>query len=202
MLEERTYKIFQHSIEAKMHAGEILIPDIVEASQYIVQCLLEEGKLLVCGNGTSAALAQSLTNNLINRFERERPSLPAITLGCDLTNITSIAHESSFNEVFAKEIRALGNSGDMLIIITSNGNTSNLLQAIQAAHERNMNVITLSGQDGGDLSSLLSVNDMELLVPTDSRARIHEIHLLIIFTICDLIDEQLFGPTDDHVQSY
>ena len=196
MLEERTYKIFQRSIEAKMQTGEALLPYIVEASHMLVQCLLNEGKILVCGNGPSAALAQLFSNNLINRFERERPSLPSITLGCDLTNVTSIAYESNFNEIFAKEIRALGQSGDILVILSSSGKPSNLLQAIQAAHERNMNVITLSGRDGGNLSSLLDVNDRELLVPVDSRARIHEIHLLILFCLCDLIDEQLFGPID------
>lgn len=196
MLEERTYKIFQRSIEAKMHTGEELLPHIVEASYILVQSLLNEGKILVCGNGPSAALAQLFTNNLINRFERERPSLPAISLGCDLTNVTSIAYESNFNEIFAKEIRALGQTGDTLVILSSSGNPSNLVQAIQAAHERGMNVITLSGRDGGNLSSLLDVNDRELRVPIDSRARIHEIHLLILFCLCDLIDEQLFGPID------
>ncbi|ODS24937.1 phosphoheptose isomerase [Candidatus Endobugula sertula] len=196
MLEERTYKIFQHSIEAKMKTGEVLLPHIVSASQVLVQSLLSEGKILICGNGPSAALAQILTNQLINRFERERPSLPAIVLGCDLTNATAIAYESSFNEIFAKEIRALGSAGDTLVIISSSGNPSNLIQAIQAAHERSMNVITLTGRDGGNLSLLLDVDDVELLVPLDSRARIHELHLLSIFCLCDLIDEQLFGPID------
>lgn len=197
ILEERIYQIFQLSVEAKIQTSEQLLPQIVEASGNIVNSLLEGKKILVCGNGPSAALAQLFSNNLINRFERERPSLPAISLGCDLTNVTSIAYESSFNEIFAKEIRALGNDGDILVIISSSGNPSNLLQAIQAAHEKNMNVITLSGRDGGNLSSLIDVNDTEILVPVDSRSRIHEIHLLILFCLCDLIDEQLFGPADD-----
>jgi len=162
----------------------------------IVESLLNGNKLLNCGNGPSAALAQLFTNNLINRFERERPSLPAITLGCDLTNVTSIAYESSFNEIFAKEILALGNPGDILVILSSSGNPSNLLQGIQAAHERGMRVVTLSGRDGGNLSSLLDADDKELLVPIDSRSRIHEIHLLILFCLCDLIDEQLFSTTE------
>lgn len=196
MFEERIYKIFQASVNAKIHCGEQLLPHIVEASTVIVDCLLNGNKLLTCGNGPSAALAQLFTNNLINRFERERPSLPAITLGCDLTNVTSIAYESSFNEIFAKEISALGNPGDVLIILSSSGNPSNLLQAIQAAHERGMRVVTLSGRDGGNLSSLLDVEDKELLVPIDSRSRIHEIHLLILFCLCDLIDEQLFSSSE------
>jgi D-sedoheptulose 7-phosphate isomerase len=197
MFEERIYKIFQRSVEAKIQASEQLLPHIVEASGTMVNCLLNGGKILVCGNGPSAALAQLFTNNLINRFERERPSLPAITLGCDLTNVTSIAYESNFNEIFAKEIRALGNKGDTLVILSSSGNPSNLLQAIQTAHEKDMLVITLSGRDGGHLSALLDTNDKEILVPVDSRSRIHELHLLILFCLCDLIDEQLFGPIDE-----
>lgn len=197
MLEERLYKTFQRSIEAKMQTGEILFPDIITASQIIVDCLLNEGKVLACGNGPSAALAQVFTNNMIHRFERERPSLPAFTLGCDLANVTSVANQSSFNEIFAKEIRALGNSGDILVILSSSGNPSNLIQAVQAAHDREMPVIVLSGRDGGNISSLLDVNDKELRVPVDSRSRIHEIHLLILFCLCDLIDEQLFCCTEE-----
>ncbi|MGS2717727.1 SIS domain-containing protein [Eionea flava] len=196
MFEERIYQIFQSSVNAKIQCSEQLLPHIVEASAIIVESLLNGNKLLTCGNGPSAALAQLFTNNLINRFERERPSLPAITLGCDLTNVTSIAYESSFNEIFAKEIRALGNPGDVLVILSSSGNPSNLLQGIQAAHERGMRVVTLSGRDGGNLSSLLDTEDKELLVPIDSRSRIHEIHLLILFCLCDLIDEQLFSSTE------
>lgn len=196
MTEERLYKLFQQSVEAKMSAGEILIPDIINAASMMVECLLHGGKFLVCGNGPSAALAQILSNSLINRFERERPSLPAITLGCDLTNVTSVANEKSFNEVFAKEIKALGNDGDILLILSSSGNPSNLVQAIQAAHEKNMAVIALNGRDGGNISSLLDTKDRELRVPSNARGRIHEIHLLIIFCLCDLIDEQLFGPLE------
>jgi D-sedoheptulose 7-phosphate isomerase len=196
MFEERIYEIFQRSVEAKIQTSEQLLPLIVNASETLVNSLVNDGKILVCGNGPSAALAQLFTNNLINRYERERPSLPAIALGCDLTNVTSIAYESSFNEIFAKEIRALGNTGDILVILSSSGNPSNLIQAIQAAHEREMTIIVLSGRDGGNLSSLLDVNDKEIIVPIDSRSRIHEIHLLILFCLCDLIDEQLFGPSE------
>jgi D-sedoheptulose 7-phosphate isomerase len=196
MSEERLYKLFQQSIEAKMDAGEALFPDIIEAGQMMVECLLNEGKILLCGNGPSAALAQILTNNLINRFERERPSLPCFTLGCDLTNVTAIANETSFNEIFAKEIKALGSDRDILIILSSSGNSSNLLQAIQAAHEKSMCVIALNGRDGGNISSLLDVNDKELRVPSNSRGRIHEVHLLIIFCLCDYIDQELFGSFD------
>ena len=196
MNEERLYQLFQQSIEAKMTAGELLFPDILAAGSMIVNCLLNNGKLLICGNGPSAALAQIFSNCLINRFDRERPSLPAITLGCDLTNVTSVANEKSFNEVFAKEVKALGNNGDILIILSSSGNPSNLVQAIQAAHEKELTVIAFNGRDGGNISSLLDHNDKELRAPSHSRIRIHEIHLLIVFCLCDLIDEQLFGPLE------
>lgn len=196
MTEEAIYKIFQQSIEAKMNAGEVLFPDIARAGTMMVECLLNGGKILACGNGPSAALAQMLTNNLINRFERERPSLPAFTLGCDLTNITSIANEKSFNEVFGKEIKALGTEKDLLVILSSSGNPSNLIQAVQAAHEKNIPILALNGRDGGNISSLLDVKDKELLVPSNSRARIHEVHLLIIFCLCQLIDDELFGPLE------
>jgi D-sedoheptulose 7-phosphate isomerase len=196
MLDERIYKIFQRSVEAKIQASEQLLPLIVDASKKIVHSLLNDGKILTCGNGPSAALAQLFTSNLINRFERERPSLPAMTLGCDSTNVTAIAYESNFNQIFSKEIKTLGNEHDILIILSSSGDPSNLLQAIQAAHERNMGIILLSGPDRGNLSSLLDINDKEIIVPIDSRSRIHEVHLLIIFCLCDLIDEQLFGSSD------
>ena len=196
MTEEKLYTLFQQSVEAKMNAGEVLFPHILQAGSMMVNCLLNEGKILSCGNGPSAALAQILSNYLINRFERERPSLPAMTLGCDLTNVTSIANEKSFNEVFSKEIKAIGHENDVLILFSSSGNPSNLVQAVQAAHEKNMTVIALNGRDGGNISSLLDVNDKEICVPTHSRGRIHEVHLLIIFCLCDLIDEQLFGPLE------
>lgn len=196
MSEDSVYKLFQQSIEAKMDAGEILLPDIVEAANMMVECLLDEGKILVCGNGPSSALGQILTNSLINRFEIERPGLPCFTLGCDLTNVTAIANEKSFNEVFAKEIKALATDKDLLILLSSSGNSSNLLQAIQAAHDKDMKIIALNGRDGGNISSLLDVNDKELRVPSNSRGRIHEVHLLIIFCLCDLIDQQLFGSFD------
>ncbi|MEO0443109.1 MAG: SIS domain-containing protein [Pseudomonadota bacterium] len=196
MTEEKLYLLFQQSIEAKMNAGEVLFPTILESAEIMVNCLLNDGKILSCGNGPSAALAQILSNHLINRFERERPSLPAVTLGCDLTNVTSMANENSFNELFSKEIKAIATEKDSLIIFSSSGNPSNLVQAVQAAHEKNMAVIALNGRGGGNISALLDVNDKEIRVPSDSRSRIHEIHMLIIFCLCDLIDEQLFGPIE------
>lgn len=192
-MDQRVITLFHESIEAKMQVGEALAPLISEASQMIVHALLDEKKLLVCGNGISAANSQVLVSCLLNRFERDRPGLPAMTLGNDVTTQTSIGNDYSFNEIYAKQIRALGQPGDLLIIISSSGNPGNLVPAIGAAHDRDMGVIALTGRDRGNISALLDVNDLELHVPVESLSRIHEIHLLIIFCLCDLIDSQLFG---------
>jgi len=192
-MEERIITLFHESIEAKMQAGEYLAPLLAEASEMLVHCLLQERKILIAGNGVSAANAQIMTANLVNRFEQERPSFPAMCLGADLTTQTAIATDSSYNEIFAKQVRSLGQPGDVLFVITTSGNPSNLVQAITAAHDRDMDVIALSGRDGGNIASLLDVHDIEVRVPVDSRTRIHEVHLLSIFCICSLIDEQLFG---------
>ncbi|GAA5317835.1 MAG: phosphoheptose isomerase [Candidatus Pelagadaptatus aseana] len=195
-MEQRVITLFHESIEAKMQAGEYLAPLLADASEMIVHGLLNGGKLLIAGNGTSSANAQILATNLINRFDRERPSLPAMALSVDFALQSAISNDYSLNDVFAKQIRALGQPGDILILITTSGNPSNLIQAIAAAHDREMNVIALSGRDGGDISAILDNHDLELRVPVDSRARIHEIHLLSIFCLCDLIDQQLFGAAE------
>lgn len=192
-LEQRVITLFHESIEAKMHSGEALAPLISEASQMLVHALLGENKILTCGNGTSAALAQIFTSNLVNRFAQDRPSLPAITIGTDLTTQSSAAIQQSYHEAYARQIRALGQRGDLLLIVTSSGNPSNLLQSIRAAHDREMSVIALTGDDGGNIASLLDANDIELRVPVTSKARINEVHLLTLLCLCDLIDGQLFG---------
>ena len=138
MTDQRIYDLFHASIEAKMQAGEALAPIIVEAGEKLVQCLLNEGKILVCGNGPSAGLAQIFTHNLIYHSERERPSLPAITLGSDIVNVTASANEGRFNDLFSREIRSVGQPGDILVVISCSGKSSNILQAIQAAHERHI----------------------------------------------------------------
>jgi D-sedoheptulose 7-phosphate isomerase len=192
-MEEHIITLFHESIEAKMQSGEYLAPLLVDASDMLVHCLLQERKILLAGNGVSAAQAQIMTASLVNRFEQERPSLPAICLGSDLTTQTAIANDSSFNDIYAKQVRSLGQPGDVLIVITTSGNCSNLLQAVSTAHDREMDVIVLSGKDGGDLASLTYAQDIELRVPLESCTRIHEVHLLSIFCLCDLIDKQLFG---------
>lgn len=193
MLSERVYTKFRESIEAKMEVGEALAPEIARASKLITHALLNERKILVCGNGASAALAQIFTSAMLDRFEAERPSLPAIWLGSNVSTYTAITADQGLAEVFAKPVRALGMEGDILLTISTSGNSQNLTQAISAAHDRSVSVVALTGRDGGDVSSLISASDIELRAPVDSRSRIHEIHLLTLFCLCDLIDTQLFG---------
>ncbi|MEH6347528.1 MAG: phosphoheptose isomerase [Bermanella sp.] len=194
--QERISQHFQDSIETKQMAMEMLAPSIEVASECMVNSLLSGGKILSCGNGGSAGDAQHFSSELLNRFERERPSLPAIALTTDSSTITSIANDYHYNEIFSKQIRALGNNGDVLLAISTSGNSANVLQAIQAAHDREMHVVVLSGKDGGDIASILQAEDIEIRVPSDVTARIQEVHLLAIHCLCDLIDLQLFGPLD------
>lgn len=186
-MEQRVITLFHESIEAKMHAGESLAPLIVQASQQIVAALLNEKKVLTCGNGISVAHAQIFTSNLMNGIDQERPSLPAVTLGTDIVSA------GTNHDVFAKQIRTLGQEGDILLLLTTTGHSSNLLQAISAAHDRDIRVIALTGRDGGDAASILDARDIELRVPVSAKHRIHEVHLLTLFCLCDLIDQELFG---------
>jgi len=192
-VQDRIIGHFGASIETKTLAAEELPPYIEHASQLMVNALVSGGKILTCGNGGSAGDAQHFSSELLNRFERERPSLPAIALTTDPSTITSIANDYSYNEVFSKQIRALGNPGDVLLAISTSGNSSNVVQAIQAAHERDMVVVALSGKDGGHMASLLTAEDVEIRVPSDVTARIQEVHLVVIHCLCDLIDCALFG---------
>ena len=195
-MQHRIKQLFTDSIETKTSAMDVLGPCIEQASQLMVNSLLNEGKLLSCGNGGSAGDAQHFSSELLNRFERERPSLPAIALTTDSSTITSIANDYSYDEVFSKQIRALGQPGDVLLAISTSGNSSNVLQAIQAAHDRDMLVVALTGRYGGAMASLLLPEDVEIRVPARSTARIQEVHLLAIHCLCDLIDRQLFGSEE------
>ncbi|GGD05277.1 MULTISPECIES: phosphoheptose isomerase [Halopseudomonas] len=195
-MQHRIRQLFTDSIETKTRAMEVLGPSIEQASQLMVNCLLNEGKILTCGNGGSAGDAQHFSSELLNRFERERPSLPALALTTDSSTITSIANDYSYDEIFSKQIRALGQPGDVLLAISTSGNSGNVLQAIQAAHDRDMLVVALTGRDGGAMASLLLPEDSEIRVPARSTARIQEVHLLAIHCLCDLIDRQLFGSEE------
>lgn len=192
-MNERVYALFQRSVEAKMQVGENLAPAIARGSDSIVQALLTDRKILICGNGLSAALAQMFTASLADRFERERPGLPAIWLGSNITTYTSIASENGIQDVYAKSIKALGHEGDVLVVISTSGNSGNLVRAVEVARERGMSIIALTGGDGGDIARLLDLNDVEIRAELNGRSRIHEVHLLCIFCLCDLIDNSLFG---------
>ncbi len=195
-MQHRIRQLFTDSIETKTRAMDVLGPSIEHGSQMMVNALLSEGKILTCGNGGSAGDAQHFSSELLNRFERERPSLPAIALTTDASTITSIANDYSYEEVFSKQIRALGQPGDILLAISTSGNSANVMQAIQAAHDREMHVVALTGRDGGAMASLLMPEDVEIRVPARSTARIQEVHLLAIHCLCDLIDRQLFGSEE------
>lgn len=170
------------------------LPPIIElAGEKLVSCLLDDGKILTCGNGGSAADAQHFSSEMLNRFERERPGLPAIALTTDTSTITSIANDYQFEDIFAKQVRALGQPRDVLICYTTSGNSANILNAVAAAHDRAMSVIAISGKDGGALANLLHDADIEIRAPSKSTARIQETHLLITHCLCDMIDHRLFG---------
>ena len=193
MSQQRIRQMFADSIETKMKAAEVLPERIVAAGQLLVECLVGGGKILTCGNGGSAGDAQHFSSELLNRFERERPALPAIALTTDSSTLTSIANDYHYNEIFSKQVRALGNEGDILLAISTSGNSANVVQAMQAAHDRGMRIVSLTGREGGKMAALHADGDVELRVPADSTARIQEVHLLVIHALCDYIDQQLFG---------
>lgn len=177
-MQSRIKHMFQASIETKQQALNVLPTAIENASLMMVSSLLNEGKLLACGNGGSAGDAQHFSSEMLNRFERERPSLPAIALTTDSSTITSIANDYSYEEVFSKQIRALGQEGDVLLAISTSGNSANVVQAIHAAHDRNMHVVALTGRDGGQIAPLLLPDDVEIRVPSNVTARVQEVSTL------------------------
>lgn len=156
--------------------------------------LINNGKILSCGNGGSAGDAQHFSAEMLNRFEMERPGLPALALTTDGSTLTSIANDYSYAEVFAKQVRALGQRPDVLLAISTSGDSENVNLAVEAAHEREMKVVALSGRNGGRMAELLADDDVEIRVPAESTARIQEVHLLVLHCLCDLIDRSLLGP--------
>ncbi len=193
---ERIERHFLASIETKQESMKLLALPIVKAAELMTQHLVQDGKILSCGNGGSAGDSQHFSSEMLNRFERERPGLPAIALTTDTSTITSIANDYNYVEIFAKQVRALGRSNDILLAISTSGNSSNVLAAIRAAHERQMQVIALTGKSGGAIAGELNESDIEIRVPSDVTARIQETHLLVIHCLCDLIDQQLFGDAE------
>jgi D-sedoheptulose 7-phosphate isomerase len=190
---ERATQLFNDSIETKRHCMPQLTQTVADAAELIVSAFLEGGKILSCGNGGSAADAQHFSSEMLNRFERERSGLPAIALTTDTSTLTSIANDYQFADVFANQINALGHPGDVLLAISTSGNSANVIQAVKAAKDRQMKVIALTGRDGGGIVSLLHAEDLELRVDSSSTARIQEVHLLCIHCLCDLVDMQLLG---------
>ncbi len=184
---------FQDSAQTKLDAVELLAAPIAEAVETMVNCLVNDGKILACGNGGSAADAQHFAAELVGRFESERQELAAIALTTDSSILTAIANDYAYNVIFAKQVRALGRSGDVLLAISTSGNSGNVMEAIQAAHDADMRVVALTGKGGGKIGEMLREGDVHLCVPADRTARIQEVHLLSIHCICDGIDCLLLG---------
>lgn len=191
-MDERVLEHFRESIAVKQSSVE-LAPWITSAARLMTQALLADGKIMACGNGGSAADAQHFSSELLNRFELERPGLPALALTTDSSTLTSIANDYEFNDVFAKQVRALGQPNDVLLGISTSGHSENIARAIHAAHERGMRVIALTGRDGGAIAPLLHAEDVEIRVPAQRTCRIQEVHILVIHCLCDLIDVELLG---------
>ena len=191
-MESRVLEHFRESIAVKQSSAE-LAPLITVAGRLMTQSLLHDGKVLSCGNGGSAADAQHFSSELLNRFELERPGLPAVALTPDSSTITSIANDYEFAEIFSKQVRALGQPDDVLLAISTSGKSPNVLRAIKAAHERGMRIVALTGRDGGDIAPALHSEDVEIRVPAQRTCRIREVHLLVIHCLCDLIDAELLG---------
>lgn len=197
MLEQRIEQHFIDSADLKYQAAQVLSKPIAAAVQAILACVTGGGKVLVCGNGGSAADAQHFAAEFVGRFERERPELGAIALTTDSSILTAIANDYDFNAIFSRQVRALGQPGDVLLAISTSGNSGNVLAAIEAAHEREMVVVGLSGRNGGKMSGLLRDTDVHICVPHERTARIQEVHLLTLHCICDAVDHQLLGEQEN-----
>jgi D-sedoheptulose 7-phosphate isomerase len=190
---QRVKNNFLESIRVKTESLDKLAPIIADAADRIANSLLNNHKILACGNGGSAADAQHFSAEMLNRYEMERPGLPAIALTTDSSTLTSIANDYQYAEIYSKQIRALGQADDVLLAISTSGESHNIIHAIDAAHDKDMIVIALTGRDGGQVRNLINDNDFEICVPTKSTARIQEVHIMIIHSLCDLIDLQLLG---------
>jgi D-sedoheptulose 7-phosphate isomerase len=184
---------FSESAHLKLQSMDALAGPIAAAAKRMVQCLNGDGKILACGNGGSAADCQHFSAELLNRYERERPGLAAIALTTDTSTLTSIANDYDYDQVFARQIRALGNVKDLLVAISTSGNSRNVIAGIQAAHESQMGVIALTGRSGGKIGEMLQATDIHVCVPATSTARIQEVHLLTLHCLCDAIDCLLLG---------
>jgi D-sedoheptulose 7-phosphate isomerase len=190
---ERIQGHFEQSARLKLDTAPLLAVPIARAADRILQCVMSDGKVLACGNGGSAADSQHFAAEMVNRFEQERPGLAAIALTTDTSILTSIANDYAYQQVFARQVSALGHPGDVLLAISTSGNSDSVVRAAQAARERDMSVIALTGRDGGNLAEQMSDSDILICVPADNTARIQEIHLLTIHCLCDVVDSVLLG---------
>ncbi|STZ76944.1 phosphoheptose isomerase [Bergeriella denitrificans] len=190
-LQARVAAHFEESIKAKQQAAEVLSEPTAQAAELLLQCLMNDGKILACGNGGSAADAQHFAAEMTGRFEKERMELAAVALTTDTSALTAIGNDYGFDHIFSKQVRALGRPGDVLIGISTSGNSGNVIEAIKAAHERDMHVIALTGRDGGKIAAMLKDSDVLLNVPHPRTARIQENHILLIHALCDCIDTML-----------
>lgn len=196
MLEQRIQQQFFDSADLKYQAAEVLARPIADAAQAVLGCITAGGKVLLCGNGASAAIAQRFASAFVGRFERDRPGLAAIALVPDAVVLSAIANHQGFEQVYAKQVQALGNPGDVLIAISVGGEAANVLAAVDAARDKDMTVIALTGRGGGALSARLTETDVALCVPHERAARVHEVHLLVLHCLCDAVDAQLLGDQE------
>jgi D-sedoheptulose 7-phosphate isomerase len=192
-MNDRIAAHFAESLAAKQAAQDAIIPDIAAAGQLIARRLQDGGKVLSCGNGGSAGDAQHFSSELLNRFEMERPPLAAVALSTDTSTLTAIANDYAYEDIYAKQVSALGQANDVLLAISTSGNSANVIRAMDMAHERGMRIVALTGRDGGDMAKTLEAEDIEIRVPSERTARIQEVHLLVIHCLCDLIDQRLFA---------
>ena len=190
---ERVAAHFAESARLKSEAAKVLGAPIAQAGRVLAESLRNGGKVLACGNGGSAADAQHFAAELVNRFEAERPPLAAVALTTDSSNLTSIANDYAWEQVFSKQLRALGRRGDVLLAISTSGNSKNVLEALPVAHELGVRTIALTGNGGGRMAAMLRPEDVHICVPHKQTARIQEVHLLVLHCLCDAIDFQLFG---------
>ncbi len=192
-IEDKIARNFRESIDTKQRVAAALTPRIAAASHAMVDCLRNGGKILACGNGGSAGDSQHFAAELVGRFERERAELAAIALTTDSSILTAVANDYSFDEIFSKQVRALGKPGDILFAISTSGNSKNVVAAIDAAHKKNMRIVGMTGRGGGAIAAMLRANDLLLNVDAAVTTRIQETHLLILHCLCDAIDNLMFG---------
>jgi D-sedoheptulose 7-phosphate isomerase len=197
MLEQRIQQQFFDSADLKYAAAELLARPIAQAVGVLVACITSGGKVLACGNGGSASDAQHFAAEFIGRFERERPGLAAIALTTDTSIITAIGNDYSFNAIFSKQVEALGAPGDVLIAISTSGNSANVIAAVQAAHAKEMSIVALTGRSGGKIREMLLDTDVHICVPHERTARIQEVHILTLHCLCDAVDNQLLGEQEE-----